>query len=138
MLVRRQKKKRGLITSSTFFEVSPNTLQSLTSKSPRHRREHPCFYSWIVQILAKFRRTRFKRTLQFSLRRTPSRLGITQASLVLLSLLRHFLYVFCLCYVIRHAVLVCYYYCLFLYHSNQAANVCIRDVADFTFVIDGH
>jgi len=28
-------KKRGLITSSTLIEASPNALQSYTSKSPR-------------------------------------------------------------------------------------------------------
>ena len=47
-LVRSQKKKRGLITSSTLSEVSPNTIQPYPSKSPRHRREHPCFYSWLL------------------------------------------------------------------------------------------
>lgn len=44
----RHKKK----TWTTYFvyvsEVSPNTLQALTSKSPRHWREHPCFYSCLL------------------------------------------------------------------------------------------
>ena len=33
-------KKRGLITSSKLSEVSPNTMQPYTSKSPRIYREH--------------------------------------------------------------------------------------------------
>ena len=76
-----------------------------------------CFYSWSSHLfLAKFQETRFKRTLLFSLRRTPSRLGITQASLVLLSLLRHFLYVFCLCYVMGMSVLLVRHYSYLIYN----------------------
>ena len=33
-------KKTTLITSSTLISVSPNTMHTYTSKSPRHRREH--------------------------------------------------------------------------------------------------
>lgn len=33
-------KKRGLIISSMLSTVSPNTMQSYMSKSPRRKREH--------------------------------------------------------------------------------------------------
>ena len=46
--------KCGLITSSTFIEVSPNTIATYTSKSPRHRREHQLLLLWLTLILANF------------------------------------------------------------------------------------
>ena len=45
------RKKRGLITSSTLSEVSPNTMHSYTSKCPRRWRERntvtlECFFNF--------------------------------------------------------------------------------------------
>ena len=53
-------KKRGLITSSTFFEVSPNTHNPKRVKAHARWREHPYFTLGLFLILAIFRRTRIK------------------------------------------------------------------------------
>ena len=64
-LNRDTKRKRGL-NFVYVSEVSPNTLQPLTSKSPRHQREHPSFYSWSSLLFWRnFRRQESKRTLLF-------------------------------------------------------------------------
>ncbi|MDD6954558.1 MAG: hypothetical protein PUI88_10850, partial [Prevotella sp.] len=55
--------KRGLITSSTLSEVSPNTMHSYTSKCPRRWRERntvtlECFFNF-----GEFLKARIKQTL---------------------------------------------------------------------------
>ena len=60
-----QKKKTWAITSLTLSEVSANSLQSLTSKSPRLRVSILAFTLDCFFILPKFQKARIKRTLQF-------------------------------------------------------------------------
>ena len=56
----RQKKKTWTYYfSSTYSEVSPITYVTYTSKSPRHRREHPGIYSCDILKFWRFQNTRF-------------------------------------------------------------------------------
>jgi len=57
-------KKRGLLTSSTFYQVSANTSAAYSSKSPRRSVSTLTFTLAALWNFADFDRTRIKRTLQ--------------------------------------------------------------------------
>lgn len=60
-------KKRGLVTSSTLIEVSPNTIATYTSKSPRLWGVSINFYSCGLLNLANFDKQEYKANAFFIL-----------------------------------------------------------------------